>query len=119
MSSEFSITREEHETTGEWIVRANVWLDDAFEFLRKKREEKEVKRVKKDMKAISSAIKKTARRLGKNRNILRCHDLDHLTPLFFKIYDRIRYSEKNPKKAKAIYKSRFGDAKRRKLRKRM
>ena len=139
MSFEFGIgiTREEHETTEEWIERSNVWLDNANEFLRKKREEREEKEARewnkrmqeakrkkrdaKEMKAISSAIKKTARRLGKNRNSLRDEpsDVYHLAPLFFKMYDRIRYREKNPKKAKAILNARFHDAKRRKRRKRM
>ena len=145
MSSEIDfysgITRGEHETTEEWTARSNVWLDKAGEFLRKKRkkrkkrEEREEKQARewnkrmqeakgkkrdaKEMKAISSAIKKTARRLGKNRNSLRDEESDGITPLFFKIYDRIRYREKNPKKAKAILNARFHDAKRRKLRKRM
>ena len=147
MSSEIDfysgITRGEHETTEEWTARSNVWLDKAGEFLRKKRkkrkkrEEREEKQARewskrmqeakgkkrdaKEIKQTSSAIKKTARRLGKNRNSLRDEpsDVYHLAPLFFKIYDRIRYREKNPKKAKAILNARFHDAKRRKLRKRM
>ena len=141
MSSEIDfysgITRGEHETTEEWTKRSNVWLAKAGEFLEKRREEREEKKARewnkimqeakgkkrdaKEIKETSSAIKKRARRLGKNRNSLRDvpSDVYHLGPLFFKIYNRIRYREKNPKKANAILKSHFGDAKRRKLRKRM